>query len=198
MNMSLTPIVETAFVYITDLLVERLASTMQFHNLQHTLDVFEAVNEISKHTILNEDENTTLQLAALFHDTGYAFQYMGHEDISIAIAGTYLMQQGYYKGMYDPVLGCIEATKIPQSPKNLMQQVICDADLSHFAKPNYIEYADQLRNEWEILLRRTYTDEEWSQLNIAVLSNHQYFTDYGKTVMQAMKQQNIDLMRNVS
>lgn len=196
MSMSVTPIVENAFVYVTDLLVERLSPNMQFHNLQHTLDVFEAAIEISKHTDLAEDEKVELQLAALFHDTGYAFQYLGHEDVSIAIAGTYLMQQGYHKGMYKPILDCIEATKMPQSPQNLMQQVICDADLHHFAKPNYIEYAERLRKEWEVHLRRTYTDEEWSQLNIAVLTNHRYFTEYGKTVMQAMKQQNIDLMRN--
>jgi predicted metal-dependent HD superfamily phosphohydrolase len=194
--MSVAPIVEKAFVYVTDLIVERMPPTMLFHNLQHTLDVFEAVNEIIKHTTLTEDEHIILQLAALFHDTGYVFQYIGHEDISIAIAGTYLMQQGYHKGMYTPILDCIEATKIPQAPKNLLQQVICDADFHHFAKPNYFEYAGRLKKEWEVHLKRKYTDEEWSQLNIAVLTNHQYFTEYGKTVMQAIKQQNIDFMRN--
>ncbi len=196
--MSVTPIVEKAFIYVTDLIVERMAPTMQFHNLQHTLDVFEAINEISQHISLTEDEHTTLQLAALFHDTGYVFQYLGHEDISIAIAGTYLMQQGYHKGMYTPVLDCIEATKIPQLPQNLLQQVICDADFYHFAKPNYIAYAERLRNEWEVHLNRKYTNEEWSQLNIGVLTNHHYFTEYGQTVMQAIKQQNIDLMRNAN
>ncbi|WCT10346.1 HD domain-containing protein [Mucilaginibacter jinjuensis] len=194
--MSIAPIVEKAFVYVTDLIVERIDHTMQFHNLQHTLDVFEAAIEISKHAGLNDDEKTIVQLAALFHDTGYVFQYIGHEDNSIAIAGTYLMQQGYHKGMYTPVLECIEATKIPQSPKNLIQEVLCDADFHHFAKPNYIEYAERLRKEWEVHLKRKYTDEEWSQLNIAVLTNHHYFTEYGKTLMQAIKQQNIDLMRN--
>lgn len=194
--MPVAQIVEKALIYITDLITERMPPGLHFHNLQHTLDVFEAVNEIGAHIDLSKDDKTTLQLSALFHDTGYAFQYIGHEDISIAIAGTYLMQQGYHKGMYSPVLDCIEATRMPQSPQNLIQQIICDADFHHFAKANYLAYAGCLRKEWEVHLKRKYTDEEWSQLNIAVLSNHQYFTDYGKTVMQAMKQQNIDLMRN--
>jgi len=194
--MAVSTIVQNAFVYVTDLLGERLNADMTFHNLQHTLDVFEAVTKISQHTSLDVDSVTNLQLAALFHDTGYVFQYVGHEDLSMAIAGTYLMQQGYHKGMYSPILACIEATKMPQSPQNLLQQVMCDADFYHFAKPDYLQYAKRLRDEWKFYMHRTFTDEEWAQLNIAILSNHTYFTEYGKTVMQATKQQNIDLMRN--
>lgn len=196
--MSVEIIVEKAFVYVTGLMVERLDRTLHFHNLQHTLNVFEAVNEISAHTELDYEAVTNLQLAALFHDTGYVFQYTGHEDVSKAIAGTYLIQQGYHKGLFDPILECIEATKMPQSPHNLVQQVICDADFYHFAQPDYLQQADNLRKEWEIHLNRVFTDEAWSQLNINMLSNHTYFTDYGKTVMQAIKQQNIDMMRNLN
>ncbi|UOE51251.1 HD domain-containing protein [Mucilaginibacter sp. SMC90] len=188
-------IVKKAAAYVTSLMEENLPATMYFHNKAHTQRVVNAALEIAGHCKLKKQELTILTIAAWFHDTGYLYHYKGHEDTSMIIAGTFLMQHHYNSDFIQQVWDCIEATKIPQSPKNLIQQIICDADLRHFASENYLDLARDLKQEWEVRLAKHFSDGEWHSLNLAVLQQHQFFTEYGKTVLQAAKQQNIDLMK---
>ncbi|MDB5148878.1 MAG: hypothetical protein JWQ57_2898 [Mucilaginibacter sp.] len=168
---------------------------MYFHNLGHTQRVVYAAIEISAHGKLKRQELTILTIAAWFHDTGYLYHYKGHEDTSMIIAGTFLMQHHYNNDFIQQVWDCIEATKVPQSPKNLIQQIICDADMHHFASPDYLKCAHNLKMEWEIYLGKQCSDEEWYNVNLNLLQQHQYFTEYGKTVLQAGKEKNIELMK---
>lgn len=188
-------IVQKAAAYVKVLLKSSLPVNMHFHNLQHTQYVVDAAVEIAKQSGLNRDQTTIVKVAAWFHDTGYLYHYKGHEDTSIVIAGTFLMQHHYGNDFIQQVWDCIEATKVPQSPKNLTQQVICDADMRHFAAENYQDFARNLKAEWEDQLDKRYTDTEWQDLNLHILQHHQYFTDYGKTVLQNLKQKNIELMQ---
>jgi predicted metal-dependent HD superfamily phosphohydrolase len=166
---------------------ENLPPTMYFHNLGHTQRVVNAAIEIGGHCKLKRQELNILIVAAWFHDTGYLYHYKGHEDTSMIIAGTFLMQHHYNNEFIQQVWDCIEATKIPQSPKNLIQQIICDADMRHFALENYPDFASDLRQEWEVHLDKRYSDEEWRSLNLRALQHHKYFTEYGKTVLQEAK-----------
>ncbi|MEO3406325.1 HD domain-containing protein [Mucilaginibacter sp. CAU 1740] len=188
-------IVQKAAAYVKMLLKNGLPANMYFHNLQHTQHVVNAAIEIAKQSGLNRDQTTIVKIAAWFHDTGYLYQYKGHEDTSIVIAGTFLMQHHYGNDFIQQVWDCIEATKVPQLPNNLTQQVICDADMSHFADTNYQDFAGRLKQEWEARLDKRYADNEWHDMNLHILQHHQYFTDYGKTVLQPLKQKNIELLQ---
>lgn len=188
-------IVQKAAAYVKMLMKNSLPATMYFHNLQHTQYVVDAAIEIAKQSGLNRDQTTIVKVAAWFHDTGYLYHYKGHEDTSMVIAGTFLVQHQYGNDFIQQVWDCIEATKVPQSPKNITQQVICDADMRHFAAETYRDFAEKLKREWVVHLDKRYTDVEWQDLNIYTLRHHQYFTDYGKTVLQALKQKNIELMQ---
>ncbi|MFC0512771.1 hypothetical protein ACFFGT_01130 [Mucilaginibacter angelicae] len=189
-------IVKRAAAYVTSLMEENLPPTMYFHNLGHTQRVANAVIEIAAHSKLKKQELTILTVAAWFHDTGYLYHYKGHEDTSMIIAGTFLMQHHYNNDFIQQVWDCIEATKVPQSPKNLIQQIICDADMQHFASPDYLKCAHNLKQEWEVHLNKQCSDEEWHKVNLNLLQQHQYFTEYGKTILQAGKEKNIELMKH--
>lgn len=188
-------IVKRAAAYVTSLMEENLPKAMYFHNLGHTQRVVNAVIEIAGHCKLKRQELTILTVAAWFHDTGYLYHYKGHEDTSMIIAGTFLMQHHYNNDFIQQVWDCIEATKVPQSPKNLIEQIICDADMRHFASPDYLECAKNLKMEWEVRLDKKHTDIEWLNTNLGILQHHQYFTEYGKTVLQANKEKNIEQMK---
>ncbi|SCW37574.1 hypothetical protein [Mucilaginibacter sp. NFR10] len=193
--MSAISIVKRTAAYVTSLMEENLPATMYFHNLEHTQRVINAAIEIAGHNKLKRQELTILTVAAWFHDTGYLYHYKGHEDTSMVIAGTFLMQHHYNNDFIQQVWDCIEATKVPQSPQNLIQQIICDADMHHLASVNYLDFAHDLKQEWEVHLDKQYSDKEWHTLNLSLLQQHQYFTEYGKTVLQAMKKKNIELMK---
>ncbi|MGX5690283.1 hypothetical protein [Arcticibacter tournemirensis] len=104
---------------------------------------------------------TTLMVAAWFHDCGYAHTYIGHEEESKKEAISCLEKRGCDPAFICSVLDCIEATKFPQNPRSTVERVLCDADIYHFTKVSYPQYAKAIRSEFETYLSRTYTDEEW-------------------------------------
>lgn len=100
-------------------------------------------------------------VAAWFHDCGYAHTYIGHEEESKKEAISCLEKRGCDPAFICSVLDCIEATKFPQNPRSTVERVLCDADIYHFTKVSYPQYAKAIRSEFETYLSRTYTDEEW-------------------------------------
>lgn len=167
---------------------------MPFHNLQHTLAVVEATTEIAGHSGISKSEINAVKIAAWFHDSGYCFVYKGHEEQSVKIAIEFLTERNCDEAIIRIVCDCIKATKMPQRPTGLLQQIICDADLAHFAKPGYWETSLRLKKEWEIQFGQKQTEAEWRQASIGVLIAHSYFTEYGKTVLQKQKLNNIDAL----
>jgi hypothetical protein len=79
---------------------------------------------------------------------------------------------------------------MPQTPKNKIEEIICDADLFHLGEENFKEKGNLLRTEWENLNRKSLTDIEWLKENAEFLGNHKYFTDYAFNKLNASKTQN--------
>jgi uncharacterized protein len=190
--MALYKLVRLAAKFSKTLMTNQLSSDMHFHNLLHTQYVVNAVTDIGCHYRITDRDMAIIKTAAWFHDTGYCYAYTGHEDSSIGIAATFLKQENCDAQFVDEVIGCITATKMPQSPQSLLQQIMCDADMSHLADVDYPAYASRLRTEWELALNKQYSDERWRQINLNMLIQHKYFTDYGKIVLQEHKLNNID------
>ncbi|GGI25352.1 HD domain-containing protein [Pedobacter mendelii] len=134
-----------ANLFVDKLLNEKLPLSMYFHNFRHTLLVLKAVTEIGNHSGLTDTEKYTLKLSALFHDVGYTQTYMGHEDASIQIAYDFLKGENVIEEIIDSVCNCINATKFPQKPDNMLGMIICDADFYHFSLVDYPIYAENLK-----------------------------------------------------
>lgn len=182
--------------FVEDCLKNRLSDKMYFHNLEHTLMVVEGVQLIGRGVGLHDNERFLLILAAFLHDVGYTDKYVGHEELSAEIAAEFLTGHGLEPENVEIVRGCILATKFPQQPQNKLQMVICDADFYHFALRDYQDYADRLKAEWEVNLHLFYNDLEWDILNFKMLSAHEYFTTYGKDVLQEKKKSNLERLKH--
>jgi len=172
-------------------LLSGLPGSMQFHNTNHTRQVFLIATEIALHSKIDHQDILALQVAALFHDTGYLYDYIGHEEKSKLIAANFLLQEGCSEALINDVMDTIAATKVPQQPQNIIQQILCDADLAHLAEPNYEDLITGLRAEWQTHLQKHFTDDEWRVNNIAFMQQHRYFTPYGVNVLEPLKQQNL-------
>ncbi len=190
--MALYKLIKQSAGFAKKLIEKQLPPNMHFHNLLHTQYVVNAVSEIGFQCKINNRDMAIIQIAAWFHDTGYCYAYVGHEDNSIGIAATFLKQEDADGSFTDEVMACIAATKMPQYPQSLLQQIMCDADMFHLADDDYLAYAERLRAEWEYNLNKQYSDDEWRRTNLNMLIQHKYFTDYGKTVLQEHKLVNID------
>lgn len=158
------------------LLREYLTPDHRYHDLAHTERVVEAALSLGRMEGLEEDELEILELAALFHDTGFTKTYEGHEAISCQIATEFLQSQGYPEDRRDQVSRLIDATFPPKQPESLMEQIICDADLSNLGSERYEEGLANLRHEWETFLNQSYTDEAWYSLNYKFVKNYHYRT----------------------
>lgn len=177
--------------FVEELFQTGLPETMYFHNFNHTLIVLDAVMEIGLSVGLSNSDLKILAFAAMFHDTGYTKKYMGHEELSISIAENFLTKTDLDSKSILKVKDCIFATKYPQFPRDVLEQIICDADFYHFSMSEYQQYAKALKEEWQQHIGLIYSEEQWNRLNLEMLQNHKYFTDYAKQNWQGKKDQNI-------
>lgn len=183
--------------FVADLLNKSLSEDFKYHNLQHTLSVRAACVSLAEHMEVSEHEVEVLELAALFHDTGFSEVYVGHEDKSKNIAHSFLLEQGYPEEKIQEVLSCIDVTNPNATPENLLEKIIKDADLCNLAKPEYIDSTQDLRHEWALFLNQNFSDRQWDKLNLNFLKDHQYYTVAAQELFDPQKTTNIKLLKKL-
>ena len=189
-------IIEKTESFATNLLTNELNSEYLYHNLTHTRRVVKSTKEIIDSLTLEPKEIEVLILAAWLHDTGYIKGSKDHEEKSCAIAKDFLEKQGYNADSIKEVLDIIMATKRYHKPKTIKEQIIRDADASHFGQKSYMETCELLRSELSLLGIAEYTPKEWLNANIQMLKEEHHFnTDYAKENWQPGKNKNIKRLK---
>lgn len=72
------------------------------------------------------------------------------------------------------------ATKVPQNPQNLIESILCDADLLHLGKKGLLKKTEILKNEIENLKKIKFENEEWFEKTKSFLESHSFHTNYVK------------------
>lgn len=184
-----------ARAHITDRLASELSPDLVYHCDRHTLqDVLPAAERLGRMAGLDDADLLSLMTAALFHDTGFLKQYHDHETASIAIARNALPGFGYTPEQIDQVTLIIAATRMPQRPRCLLQQLMCDADLDLLGRDDFWELNRQLLEETRCFGTFTLSDEAWFTSQIRFLEDHAFFTPQARTLRDAGKAQNISRM----
>lgn len=187
MDLKNKTIVESASDYVYDLLKEKLPGMYVYHNFKHTTEVVDAIKKISSKSELSEEDTEIVVLAGWFHDSGFTQRNENHEDASIEIAKNFLKENNYPEEKIEKIINCINATRYPQKPGNLLEEIICDADLFHLGTKDYEDKSDLLRVEWEKTANKEYTQLEWIKLNIDFLLSHKFYTKYAKKNLEESK-----------
>lgn len=162
--------------HVISMLTKGLSDTLIYHNIQHTTDVTKQCLVIAKEEgITDLSMLQELEIAALYHDTGFINTYTGHEAKGCEIAREQLPGFGVTNKSIDVICGLIMATKVPQRPKTHREQIICDADLDYLGREDFYKTGNKLRIE--LLACNLITDEhDWEERQLNFLNNHQYFT----------------------
>ena len=129
--------VEAAGSFIIDKLDKELPPYLSYHNVSHTRQVLKRSLEIAASENITGDDLDILSTAALFHDAGFIEKYTGHEEVSCQLAKQYLPQFDYSDPQIEIICELIMATKIPQTPKNHLAEILCDADLYYLGTDDY-------------------------------------------------------------
>ena len=196
--MAETELVRKARMHAEDVLVNKLPEQFVFHNLQHTKEVASAALEIGTATQLNDDQLETVLIAAWLHDIGYLKGSTNHEKVSADTAVLLLTDWKASQKKITDVQRTILATAMPQHPSDVLGEVLCDADLHHLAVGDITEKGNCLREEIAHVKDVHFeSDEDWLQYNLDFYRRHEYFTDYGKNVLQPLKKLNAKKLKKM-
>jgi hypothetical protein len=172
--------------YIIAKLKNELPPILYYHCYNHVIDVYAAAEKLAELEGVEGDDLVLLKTAVLFHDSGFTVQLNNHEMVGCGIVRDQLPRFDYNSVQIEKICGMIMATKIPQNPHNLLEQIICDADLDYIGRDDFWEIGGKLFLELKGLgiLK---TELEWNRLQISFLSAHQYFTASARQLRQEKK-----------
>jgi predicted metal-dependent HD superfamily phosphohydrolase len=171
-------------------------SQLSYHNLAHTESVAASAGRIAKHYQLSERDTFIVVTAALFHDSGYSNgETAGHEQRSAELAAKYLQTVDIEEDIISKVKNCILATVWPQNPSNLLEEIVCDADLFHLGTPEFSEWNKLVRKEAEQKAGHKIEKSEWRRSTIKLFETHRYQTDYCRDLLDKQKQKNLNKMK---
>lgn len=190
-----TPQHADAIAYALKRLELELAPELTYHSLWHTKsDVMPSAIRLAQLSEVPEAEIALLEVAAAFHDVGYVEGYQDHELISARIAAQELPRFGFSSREIERILGLILATRLPQSPRNLLEEIMADADLDALGRDDFFERSNALRQEMA-LRGISIAATDWRDQQRLFLEGHRYFTTAARQLRDQEKQRHIEILR---
>ena len=180
--------------YVKNILNKDISDDFYYHNFIHTEDVVNAAADIAKVTELSDEDTELVLIAAWLHDIGYSVSYEDHETHGKEMASKFL-EGKLPESDINIILDAIEATRIPQKPKDIVGQVLCDADLFHLSTSEFMTQSLLLKRERDAHGLERGTEDEWKRETLQFANSHSYFTNFGKYVLTPKKEKNIKKLR---
>lgn len=189
-------LLDTFELAIRKLFAERLNPDVCYHNIDHTLSIVAKVREIGEYYNLAQEKLDDLFLASWLHDVGYWNGVaVDHELRGAAFARGFLKQYGVSEVRIERICGAILATKVPQQPHNLIEAIICDADLYHLSSNQCYAQTLLLKKENELLNGNPVELLDWLKNSEKFMINHHYHTEYAAKFFQEGKEENLKFLQ---
>ncbi len=179
-----------ARAYALGRLASELPSWLSYHSLAHTSEtVIPAAARLAAMEGLSTHQRELVMTGAAFHDLGFVVQYIGHEAAGAMIGREILPGFGFSLEETETIAGMIMATKLPQSPRTLLECIVADADLATLGQDNFLNRNSSLRKELAAT-GRVYPDTEWYGSQLKFLESHHYWTASAQSWFDAQKTDN--------
>jgi len=172
------------------LLDANLSEKLHYHGLSHTLEVLYVCNQYIDRENLPQEPAGLLRVGALMHDIGFTVSLKEHEALSMKLAGPMMKKHGYTTEDYEVVKGLIRSTKVPQSPHNHLEEIICDSDLDYLGRDDFYRISQLLFEELQ-LFSIVKNKTEWNRKQVVFLEAHRYHTDFACRYRQPKKEERI-------
>jgi predicted metal-dependent HD superfamily phosphohydrolase len=171
---------------ILNRLKSELKSDLYYHRPEHTIDVANVCEQYIERYELSQEDAHLLRIAAVAHDFGYTQTYQNHEEKGAELIAPIMEKEGYTLEQIDTVTGMIMATKVPQLPTTLLEQIIADADLDYLGRSDYPELSGLLYKEFKSkgIIQ---SDEDWLHLQVSFLNSHNFHTDFAQNYRERVK-----------
>ena len=182
-------LIEQARSYVMDIL--RKCETYPYHNPDHTVKVCDRATYIALAEWIDGEDLEDLQIACLFHDTGFTEQYSKNEFIGVKIARHWLESHSHPKLRIDKIEGIIMATVLFSKPKTHIQEIIQDADLDNIGTHEEFYYSQRYLTELRTIWGVDISDCSYWQFVYTLLTKYKFHTKTAK------KERHDQLMRDI-
>lgn len=180
---------------VLQMLAVRLDTRLTYHCPAHTEDVLQQAERIADAENITDTRLLLLiKIAALFHDTGFLCVYKEHEKKSCEILLENIDIRLFDAHEIEMIKGMILATKVPQSPRNLPEMILCDADLDYLGRNDFEIISATLKNEF-LTYGIVKNEDEWNQLQVNFFEGHHYFTATSVRNRNSVKMQYLETLK---
>jgi uncharacterized membrane-anchored protein YitT (DUF2179 family)/predicted metal-dependent HD superfamily phosphohydrolase len=185
---------DQAYSFLMQKLEGELSPDYTYHNAHHTRSVIDVSEKLARAEAIDDYNTEILKTAALFHDAGFLRDHKNHEEISCDIAKEYLPNFCFNEAEISQACRLIKATKLPQAPGNIFEEIICDADLHYLGTDRYFAISENLFSEYlkqGVVKNRS----DWRVKQIQFFKSHRYFTGTANREYGPKKQENLRLLK---
>ncbi len=191
----ITPaLAERARLHVRRFFSKHMPHHLRFHDVEHTLSVTAMAKSIGRASGLKGQALLQLEVAALFHDTGYALKYNGHEAESAKLATAWMGKAGVAGPTIRKVAALIMATRLGEKPRTLAQCVLRDADSAKAGQADFLEKSTRLKAEVEACTGKPIAAVKWRRENLAYLRSHRFYTTYAEHRFGRQKEINLRVL----
>ncbi len=183
--------------YIMDRMGKELPDKLLYHNIHHTGHVYQQVELLGQGEEVSQEDLLLLRSAALLHDMGYIDTFDNHEIRSVEYAREILPLYRFKEGQIDAICDLIMATKLPPGPSSLLEKIICDANLDHLGRADFLIQSDRLFQEY-LLNKKIRNKKDWNLRQVELLENHEFYTETARKLREISTEQQIEIIRQFS
>jgi len=178
--------------FIISKLRNELSDRLTYHGLHHTLDVLRMSAQLCKREGVGERDTVLVKTAALFHDAGFVTdKHTGHEVEGCKLVREHLPRFGYSSDDIERICAMIMSTKIPQSPGNLLEKILCDADLDYLGRDDFFKIGGSLFEE--LRMYNLIGDEQtWNRIQVSFLDAHRFHTHTNQALREPVKRRYLE------
>ncbi len=179
-----------------DLLNSKLSKKLYYHGVHHTISALQVCTAYLKDAKITGHKAKLLRIGILLHDIGFTVSEVDHEKESAKIGEQLMTEYNFSDKDIQTVKGLIMATRLPQSPNNDLEKIICDVDLDYLGRNDYFTIASQLYKE---LKSFSLIDKKsnWNKIQLKFLEAHKYHTDFALKNRQNQKEKRITELKQL-
>ena len=170
-----------------------------FHNIDFTNKIKKRIDDIGKNENISNEDLLLLKTAALFYNLGFILNYNEPEKSACDYAKQVLTGFGYSVKQTTLICNLILSAHYPFSPKNLPEEVFCDAVLEYLGNNDYKEISMKLYQEFKEH-NKINSLAEWKVHQTTLIGEHEFYTPTARNARHVDKNEQlkkvIQLMEN--
>jgi class 3 adenylate cyclase len=167
---------------------------LYFHNIKHTINVYTQVELLGRAHGLEDEDMLVLRTAGLMHDAGISADYENHEIAGCDMAKNILPTYNFTDSQIEKICSLIMATALPPKPGNLLEEIICDADLDYLGRIDFVPLTLEFYRE---LKERNLVSsfDQWRDEQIEFIKSHDFFSDIARKLRDVKRDEQVEKLR---